>query len=441
MYVIEDYEVSMFIRILDSQTLAAISWNWIDTFYGIGVAAGAIIFVKYIANFIEYVLNHLTMKTPTQLDNDIVKVIISTIKISAIVSGAVGFLYYESRFLVQHLLDYEKILIICIYFIITVFSLKIMTIGYNEFRKFTQPPKSYFELNMLKVILISLRAILISILVALILQTNGFPALVLWVIIGVLAASVLIFTFIIFWEASSTIFIRSNIPITIGDIVRIDGNLGSVVEFGLRFIILLSPENSYIYIPYKVMKDKLLENLTKRQSRRFRFTMYLRWESSTSSVKKFLNKVNKYLIGHDSIISSESKSISDGGDADRNDFGEIGNPFAYLVGMSKEGIEILIQYRINETDFHVSTRISEKIILEILKIAEKEGISVSNEKQLDNPHKSKPDSKNKMNDESEKLVDVKVDELKHSSAKKVKNNAKAKAKPTAPKKPRSRKKK
>ncbi|MCK5344273.1 MAG: hypothetical protein KAR20_12755, partial [Candidatus Heimdallarchaeota archaeon] len=140
-----------------------------------------------------------------------------------------------------------------------------------------------------------------------------------------------------------------------------------------------------------------------------------------------------------------SKSITDGGDADRNDFGEIGNPFAYLVGMSEEGIEILIQYRIDETDFHVSTRISEKIILEILKIAEKEGVNITNDKQIDNLQQSKTDCKNKKADESEKQVDVKVDELKHSSAKNVKNNAKnnvkTKAKPSASKKPRSRKKK
>ncbi len=418
----------------DCLTFSALNWDWIDTLYGIGIAAGAIIFVKYITNFFEYVLLHIAMKTPTRFDDDFVKAIISTIRISAIFFGIVGFLYFETRFLVGHLLDYENILIICVYFIITVFSLKIMTIGYNEIRKFTQPPKSYFELNMLKAILISLRAILISILVSLIMQTYGFPSLVLWVIIGVLAASVFLFTFIIFWEASSTIFIRSNIPITIGDIVRIDGNLGSVVEFGLRFIILLSPENSYIYIPYKVMKDKLLENLTKRQSRRFRFSMYLRWESSTNSVKNFLSKVNKFLIEHADIISTESKPMTDGGDADRNDFGEIGNPFAYLVGMREEGIEILIQYRIDETDFHISTRISEKILLEILKIAEKEGVNITDEKlskNMEKLHKSIPVNKNKKKNESENQVDVQVDELKHSSLKKVKTDAKTKEKTKA----------
>ncbi|MCD4656330.1 MAG: mechanosensitive ion channel family protein [Planctomycetes bacterium] len=427
----------MLLEFADLLTFATLKWDWIDTIYGIGIAAGAIIFVKYIANFIEYVLLHITLKTPTPLDDNLVKVIISTTKISAIVFGIVGFLYYETRFLVQHLLDYEKILIICIYFIITVFSLKILKIGYNEIRKFTQPPKSYFELNMLKAILISLRVILISALVSLIMQTNGFPAMALWVFIGVLASAVFVFTFIIFWEASSTIFIRSNIPITIGDIVRIDGNLGSVVEFGLRFIILLTPENSYVYIPYKVMKDKLLENLTKRQSRRFRFSMHLRWESSANSVNKFLKKINKFLIEHDSIISTESTPVTDGGDADRNDFGEIGNPFAYFVGMSEEGIEILIQYRIEETDFHLGTKISEKILLEILKLAEKEGVKITDEKQSKAAKKSEQSttaSKGRKKDESEKQVDAKVDELKHSSLKNGKKADKTKAKTSAKKK-------
>lgn len=92
---------------------------------------------------------------------------------------------------------------------------------------------------------------------------------------------------------SFTIFIDK--PFTVGDLVKVDGIEGTIEKVGFRSTILRSTDKTTIIIPNRAMIDGVLENMTRRNYRRVKFTVGLVYETDSDAIKKIIDDVNDYL--------------------------------------------------------------------------------------------------------------------------------------------------
>ncbi|RZK49031.1 MAG: mechanosensitive ion channel family protein [Pedobacter sp.] len=98
---------------------------------------------------------------------------------------------------------------------------------------------------------------------------------------------------------SFTIFIDK--PFTVGDAVKVDGIEGTIEKVGFRSTIIRSVDKTTIIIPNRAMIDGVLENLTRRNYRRVKFTIGITYETSNTQIQQIIQEIKGYLYGLEGV--------------------------------------------------------------------------------------------------------------------------------------------
>jgi MscS family membrane protein len=93
-------------------------------------------------------------------------------------------------------------------------------------------------------------------------------------------------------------------PFAIGDIVDINGIIGTVEEFGLRSSRIRTFEGTLVAIPNNEIAKQKIINISKRENRRIDLNINLEYSTSTLKLKKALNIIKKALKSNKNICEN-----------------------------------------------------------------------------------------------------------------------------------------
>lgn len=144
---------------------------------------------------------------------------------------------------------------------------------------------------------------------------------------------------------SFTIFLDK--PFAVGDFVKVADVTGVVEKIGFRSTRLRTLEQSCVTVPNKKMVDAELENLSLKTQQRVKFTLSLRYDTSSEQIKYIMEDIRNLLNNH-SMCGADS--------------------VVRLTGFGVSAYEIMIIYLVNTVDYFKYLEIKEEINFNILDI-------------------------------------------------------------------------
>ncbi|MCS6820454.1 MAG: mechanosensitive ion channel family protein [Microscillaceae bacterium] len=155
--------------------------------------------------------------------------------------------------------------------------------------------------------------------------------------------------------ASFTIFLDK--PFIVGDFVQINQIQGTVEKVGFRSTRIRTIDQSYLTLPNKMMIDNPLDNLTKRDYRRARFSIDIVLSTPAEKIRQLIADIKEYLSQHPNASQLEHLVVW-------NSFKE-------------SSFEILVIYFLNIPDFVQFHIVKGEINFKILEILEKNEIQLA----------------------------------------------------------------
>jgi len=95
-------------------------------------------------------------------------------------------------------------------------------------------------------------------------------------------------------------------PFKIGDYVRIDGQVWTVKEMWISHLTMIDREWYYVLIPNEKLISNNIENLTKRETRRTEFSIWIEYWTTLLKTKKAVEVIEKILEKH--VVSEDISS-------------------------------------------------------------------------------------------------------------------------------------
>lgn len=141
-------------------------------------------------------------------------------------------------------------------------------------------------------------------------------------------------------------------PFTVGDLVSINGNVGTVDKIGFRSTRLRTLEKSYLTIPNLLMVNNVLDNLSLRTFRRASFNIGLLYSTTQEQLHAVVNDIQKLVDEHPNT----------------NQDGEI-----HFVEFGASSLDIMVLYFVDTMDWSVYLRIKEEINFKIIAIVKNHG--------------------------------------------------------------------
>ncbi|KXX67613.1 mechanosensitive ion channel family protein [Flammeovirga sp. SJP92] len=143
-------------------------------------------------------------------------------------------------------------------------------------------------------------------------------------------------------------------PFEVGDWIVVKGQEGIVEEIGFRTTRIRTFANSLVNIPNGSMSDSDIDNLGKRQYRRFKTYLTIPYGTPTEKIEMFIKAVKKAVEDHPTT---------------RKDFYEV-----RLNNFGASALEILLYIFFECRDWSEELQSREYLMLKILRIAESMGI-------------------------------------------------------------------
>ena len=144
-------------------------------------------------------------------------------------------------------------------------------------------------------------------------------------------------------------------PFQIGDWVIIDNSIEGVVEeVGFRSTRIRAFTNSLITVPNAKITRCTVNNFGKRNMRRFKCMIGLRYDTPVAKMKEFLHEVRTLLENHPTIKKDAV--------------------FVYLNQMGASSLDVMVYTFFEVTDWRVELEEKEKLYLSFMNIAERVGV-------------------------------------------------------------------
>ena len=145
-------------------------------------------------------------------------------------------------------------------------------------------------------------------------------------------------------------------PFQIGDWVLIDGTTEGVVEeVGFRSTRIRTFANSLITVPNSKIAHSTVNNFGKRERRRFKTMLNLRYDTPLDKLEAYLESLRAYLRGNEKIFQDVI--------------------FVYLNNMGPHSVDILIYTFFVVENWSEELSAKEHCYLEFMRIAEQQGVS------------------------------------------------------------------
>jgi MscS family membrane protein len=141
-------------------------------------------------------------------------------------------------------------------------------------------------------------------------------------------------------------------PFVVGDLVQVNGIVGTVERLGFRSTRIRTLEKSYLTLPNRLMIDNILDNLSLRTFRRVQFNIGLTYNTSEAQLKNIVFDIQKFIDEHPNT----------------NQEGEI-----HFMEFGSSSLDIMVLYFIDTMDWSVYLNIKEKINFEIMRIVKQHG--------------------------------------------------------------------
>jgi MscS family membrane protein len=94
-------------------------------------------------------------------------------------------------------------------------------------------------------------------------------------------------------------------PFTLGDVVKIEGVMGSVEKIGLRSTRIRTDQKTIVTVPNKKMVDSILDNLSQRSARKAEIRIELRLTNSADQLRLFIGKAHDRLLQYHELQDSK----------------------------------------------------------------------------------------------------------------------------------------
>jgi MscS family membrane protein len=151
--------------------------------------------------------------------------------------------------------------------------------------------------------------------------------------------------------ASFTIFLDR--PFVAGDVIQVGSIVGKVEKVGFRSTRVRTLEKSFLTLPNKMLIDQALDNLTRRQFRRSRFTVGLTYNTPSETLQAVAADIQAVLDGHEMTRAEPGVVKFDG-------FGE-------------SSLNLLVVFYVETSDWGEYMRLKEEINYQILRIVHQHG--------------------------------------------------------------------
>lgn len=136
-------------------------------------------------------------------------------------------------------------------------------------------------------------------------------------------------------------------PFVIGDLVQVNGVVGTVEKIGFRSTRIRTLEKSYLTLPNRQMIDNTLDNLSMRTFRRVSFNIGVEYGTTEQQLKNIVQDIQHFIDEHPNT----------------NQDGEI-----HFMEFGASSLDIMVLYYIDTMDWSVYLKIKEEINFEIMRI-------------------------------------------------------------------------
>lgn len=151
---------------------------------------------------------------------------------------------------------------------------------------------------------------------------------------------------------SLTIF--ADQPFVVGDLIAYDSSEGVVEKIGIRSTQVRSVYNSLITIPNGKLSDSKIDNLGKREMRRYRTILSISYNTTTEKIDIFVQGLNNIILNQENT-NKENYQVS-------------------LYDINESAIQIFVNVFFNVQDWTLELKSRHKLISEFLKYADSIGV-------------------------------------------------------------------
>lgn len=140
-------------------------------------------------------------------------------------------------------------------------------------------------------------------------------------------------------------------PFSIGDSIQCDGNIaGTVEKIGWRLTRMLTLDKETLYVPNSVFSNASIANLTRRNNRRIRMVLGLRYEDA-EELTAIVKEIKKMLLNHHDVDTSLGVTVA---------FTELG----------ASSLNILVQAFVKTVDSVTFYDVQQDVLLQIMNIVQ-----------------------------------------------------------------------
>ena len=151
--------------------------------------------------------------------------------------------------------------------------------------------------------------------------------------------------------ASFTIFLDR--PFVAGDVIQVGTIVGKVEKVGFRSTRVRTLEKSFLTVPNKMLIDQALDNLTRRQYRRARFTIGLTYNTLPETLR---------------AVTADIQAVLDSHEMTRTEPGVV-----KFDGFGESSLNLLVIFYVETSDWDEYMRLKEEINYQIIRIVYRHG--------------------------------------------------------------------
>mgnify|MGYP001159672267 CR=1 FL=1 len=144
-------------------------------------------------------------------------------------------------------------------------------------------------------------------------------------------------------------------PFQIGDYVSIGGVGGVVEEVGFRSTRIRTLQSSLVSIPNGALADQTVDNLGKRQFRRFNTTLGINYDTPPHLIEAFVNSTREIVTAHPAVVK-DSHEI-------------------HLSAMGDFSLNILLHMKLSVSGWNKELEAKHEIYMTIIKLAYELGVN------------------------------------------------------------------
>lgn len=221
---------------------------------------------------------------------------------------------------------------------------------FSGFRKFAEKTPSQLDDQFLPILERLARLLILTLGFLIVLQSFGLDVVSLIAGLGLGGLALALAAKDSAANFFGSLMILLDQPFNIGDWVKIGDTEGTVEEIGLRSTRIRTFYNSVVVVPNSTMAMSTLDNLGKREFRRFRHIVGVTYETPRQNIEEFIKSLTKWAIDNPNIVSDRVE--------------------IKVNALNSSSIDILVYIFFEVDDWSQELLEREKLILEILRLSE-----------------------------------------------------------------------